>query len=52
MAAKSEPIIRTTIRVPQWLWDKARHQAIDDGLSLQDLLIKALTKYVGGKDGK
>ena len=45
--SKNEKIIRTTIRVPQKLWDMARHRAIDDGLSLQDLVIKALVKYVG-----
>jgi len=47
--SKNETIIRTTIRVPQWLWDKARHKAIDEKLSLQDLVIKSLVKYVGGK---
>jgi hypothetical protein len=50
--SKNEQIIRTTIRVPQWLWDKARHRAIDEKLSLQDLVIKALVKYVGGKEDK
>jgi predicted HicB family RNase H-like nuclease len=45
--SKNEQIIRTTIRVPQKLWDQARHKAIDEGLSLQDLVIKALVKYVG-----
>ncbi len=49
MAAKQEQIVRTTIRVPQWLWDKARHKAIDEKLSLQDLVIRALVKHVGRK---
>jgi predicted HicB family RNase H-like nuclease len=49
MGAKNEQIIRTTIRVPQSLWDEARHKAIDEKLSLQDLVIKALVKYVGKK---
>lgn len=51
---KSEQIIRTTIRVPEKLWDQARHQAIDEKVSLQDLVIRALVKYTGfdGKDGK
>ena len=48
--AKNETIIRTTIRVPQSLWDAARHQAIDEKISLQDLVIRALVKYTkGGK---
>jgi hypothetical protein len=50
--AKNEVIIRTTIRVPQKLWDAARHRAIDENLSLQDLVIKALVKYVGYKRGQ
>jgi hypothetical protein len=52
--AKTEAIIRTTIRVPESLWDAARHQAIDEKISLQDLVIRALVKYVyvGGKEGK
>jgi DNA-directed RNA polymerase specialized sigma24 family protein len=52
MAARNEQIIRTTIRVPQWLWDKARHRAIDENKSLQDLVQDALVKYVGGKGEK
>jgi hypothetical protein len=52
--SKAEKIIRTTIRVPEGLWDEARHQAIDEKISLQDLVIRALVKYTGydGKDGK
>jgi predicted HicB family RNase H-like nuclease len=46
MAKNNEQIIRTTIRVPQRLWDLARHTAIDEKMSLQDLVIKALVKYV------
>ena len=45
--AKNEEIIRTTIRVPQGLWDSARHKAIDENISLQELVCKALAKYVG-----
>lgn len=48
----NEQIIRTTIRVPQWLWDKARHRAIDEGVSLQQLLIVALDAYLKTKKGK
>lgn len=48
----NEQIIRATIRVPQKLWDSARHKAIDENLSLQDLVIKALVKYVGYKGDK
>jgi predicted HicB family RNase H-like nuclease len=44
---EDEQMIRTTIRVPQSLWDAARHRAIDEKISLQDLVIRALVKYVG-----
>jgi hypothetical protein len=46
---KGEQIIRTTIRVPEKLWDLAKHRAIDEKISLQDLVIRALGKYVGWK---
>jgi predicted HicB family RNase H-like nuclease len=46
MAAKKEPIVRTTIRVPKSLWEQAKHKAIDDGVSLQELVIQAITKIV------
>jgi hypothetical protein len=46
---KGEQVIRTTIRVPQKLWDLVRHRAIDEKISLQDLVIRALVKYVGCK---
>lgn len=46
MGEKEEEIIRTTLRVPRSLWDQVRHRAIIDRLSLQDLVIQALTEYV------
>jgi hypothetical protein len=51
---KKDQIVRTTIRMPQELWDMARHRAIDENLSLQDLVRIALEKYVGysAKGGK
>jgi hypothetical protein len=48
--SKPEKLIRTTIRVPESLWDAARHQAIDEKISLQELVIRAVSKYTkGGK---
>ena len=32
--------------VPQELWDRAKHRAIDDGDSLRDLVLKALHSYL------
>ena len=48
--SKDEKIIRTTIRVPQKLWDQAKYRTIKDHSSLQELAIKALEAYLkGGK---
>ena len=33
--------------IPQELWDKAKHRAIDDGVSLRELVLSALEKYLG-----
>lgn len=44
----AEKIIRTTIRVPEKLWDRTRHAAIRDHVSLQELIIKALEAYLKG----
>jgi predicted HicB family RNase H-like nuclease len=50
MGAKDEKIIRTTIRVPEKLWEKTKHAAIRDHISLQELVIKGLEAYLkGGK---
>lgn len=32
--------------LPEDLWTKAKHRAVDDGDSLRDLILKALHKYV------
>jgi hypothetical protein len=39
-------IIRTTIRLPEKLWEKTKHAAIRDRISLQELAIKALEMYL------
>jgi predicted HicB family RNase H-like nuclease len=46
MGEKEEEIVRTTLRIPRKLWDQVRHRAIIDRLSLQELVIKALSEYV------
>lgn len=33
--------------VPQDLWTRAKHRAVDDGDSLRDLILKALHAYLG-----
>jgi predicted HicB family RNase H-like nuclease len=48
---KTEPTARVTMRLPQSLWDAVQHRAIDEHVSLSQLVTKALTAYLmrGGK---
>ena len=32
--------------IPKDLWDAAKHKAVDEGLNLRELLLKALREYV------
>jgi hypothetical protein len=32
--------------IPEDLWTAAKHKAVDEGLSLRDLLLKALREYI------
>lgn len=47
MAGKQE-IVKTTLRVPRELLDRAKIQAVKDHTSLQDVIVKALQAYVKG----
>jgi predicted HicB family RNase H-like nuclease len=53
MATKTKPesTARATMRLPQPLWDAVQHRAIDEHISLSELVAKALTEYLkkGGK---
>ena len=51
MKRKSEPLSRVTMRLPQSLWDKVQHRAIDEHTSLSELVARALTEYLkrGGR---
>ena len=48
---EADPIVRTTIRLPQSLLNAAKHQGIDDGEPLQDVIIHALERYLGKQQG-
>lgn len=39
-------IVRTTIRVPQPLWDTVQHRAIDERTSAQEIVNRALENYL------
>ena len=32
--------------IPEELWTKVKHRAVDDGDSLRDIVLKALNKYI------
>ena len=46
-----DPVVRTTLRLPQALLNAAKHRAIDEGQSLQDVIIKALELYLNKSKG-
>lgn len=37
--------------IPRELWDRAKHQAINEGISLRELLFRALTAYLKDHEG-
>jgi hypothetical protein len=39
------------MRLPQPLWDDVQHRAIDDHVSLSELVAKALREYLKAKKG-
>lgn len=42
------PSARATMRLPQSLWDAVQHRAIDEHITLSELVAKALTQYLKG----
>jgi len=46
--ADAERIIKTTLRVPHPLWTSARIRALEQGISVQELVNRAITEYVKG----
>jgi len=49
--AKDDPIVKTTLRLPQSLLNAAKHRGVDDGQSLQDIIITALEQYLQKSKG-
>lgn len=47
-----DDLIKTTLRVPVSLWREVRVKAINEGITAQDAVIRALEIYVGKKGGK
>jgi hypothetical protein len=44
----SEPLARATMRLPQSLWDAVQHRAIDEHITLSELVSRALNMYLKG----
>ena len=45
---EAEDIVKTTLRVPRALLAKAKMRATMEGVSLQDLIVKAMQDYLKG----
>jgi len=46
----TEPLARATMRLSQSLWDAVQHRAIDEHITISELVARALTLYLkGGK---
>jgi predicted DNA binding CopG/RHH family protein len=43
-----EALARVTMRLPQSLWDAVQHRAIDEHITLSELVVRALTRYLKG----
>jgi predicted HicB family RNase H-like nuclease len=39
--------IKTTLRVPRPLWTNARIRALEEGVPVQELVVRAIRDYVG-----
>ena len=49
--ADADPIVRTTLRLPQSLLNAAKHRGIDDGQTLQEVIIRSLERYLSKQKG-
>jgi len=48
---EAEAMVRTTVRLPQTLWDTIRRRAIDEHCDAQDIVKRALEQYAGKQRG-
>jgi predicted HicB family RNase H-like nuclease len=50
--ADTDPIVKTTLRLPQSLLKRAKIRAVQDGQALQDVVIGALEQFLKQKGGR
>jgi predicted DNA binding CopG/RHH family protein len=48
----ADPIIKTTLRIPESLLKRAKIRGIQDGQPLQDVIVTALEQYLKQKGGR
>ncbi len=49
---KEDQLVRTTVRLPQSMMTAAKHRAIDEHLTLQDVITRAIEQYLAKKGGR
>ena len=47
-----DPIVKTTLRIPESLLKRAKIRGIEDGQPLQDVIVSALEQYLKQKGGR
>lgn len=47
-----EPVVKTSLYLPEDLWKTAKHQALEEGVDLRDLIIRGLELMVKGRKKK
>lgn len=53
MQRAGDPVVKTSLFLPEALWKAAKHQALEEGCDLRDLIIRGLEAVVKrrGKKG-
>ena len=49
MPANSEPMVKTTLRLPERLWKQTLHRSIDESRAAQEIVAEALEAYLKAK---
>ncbi len=47
-----ERMVKTSLYLPEDLWKAAKHQAVEEGVDLRDLIIRGLELVVKGRGKK